>query len=296
MCTVKNQLIPSLCSVDPNFPLHLWDQLLPQALLTLNLLLGSHINPRLSVHAQIHRPFDFNKTPIGPSGMRVAVIETPKVRETWAPHAVDGWYLGPAFGHYRCLITWIIETPTERVSDTVVWFPSKAVMPTASSTESACAAALDLIQALRYQTTVSALTPLVDSEHTALLRLMEIFKSRFPVSEPIPNPNVVPPVPPDLHPSPQLILPIPATVGMPSANPSVAELQSRVAIQSIQPPSPMPATYASKTTNLRQRRLKAKRQCNCQQRGYPSSPPTSHVERAASVPTADVFIPHCHGT
>jgi hypothetical protein len=34
----KNHFIAGLCSVDPNFPLKLWDKLLPQATLTLNLL------------------------------------------------------------------------------------------------------------------------------------------------------------------------------------------------------------------------------------------------------------------
>jgi hypothetical protein len=34
----KNHFIAGMCSTDPNFPLHLWDRLLPQALLTLNLL------------------------------------------------------------------------------------------------------------------------------------------------------------------------------------------------------------------------------------------------------------------
>jgi hypothetical protein len=35
--TFKNHFIVGLCSVDPQFPLHLWDRLLPQAELTLNL-------------------------------------------------------------------------------------------------------------------------------------------------------------------------------------------------------------------------------------------------------------------
>ena len=39
--TFKNHFIAGLCSVDKDFPLHLWDHLLPQALLTLNLLCGS---------------------------------------------------------------------------------------------------------------------------------------------------------------------------------------------------------------------------------------------------------------
>jgi hypothetical protein len=39
--TFKNHFIAGLCSVDKDFPLHLWDRLLPQAILSLNLLRGS---------------------------------------------------------------------------------------------------------------------------------------------------------------------------------------------------------------------------------------------------------------
>jgi len=41
ICTFKNHFIVGLCSTDKQFPLHLWDHLLPQAKLTLNLLHGS---------------------------------------------------------------------------------------------------------------------------------------------------------------------------------------------------------------------------------------------------------------
>jgi hypothetical protein len=46
--TFKNHFIAGLCSVDKNFPMHLWDKLIPQAEITLNLLRGSRINPKLS--------------------------------------------------------------------------------------------------------------------------------------------------------------------------------------------------------------------------------------------------------
>jgi hypothetical protein len=42
--TFKNHFIAGLCSKDPKFPLHLWDRLVPQALLTLNLMRASRIN------------------------------------------------------------------------------------------------------------------------------------------------------------------------------------------------------------------------------------------------------------
>jgi hypothetical protein len=39
--TFKNHFIAGLCTVNKAFPLYLWDKLLPQAELTLNLLRGS---------------------------------------------------------------------------------------------------------------------------------------------------------------------------------------------------------------------------------------------------------------
>ena len=105
--TFKNHFISGLCSADKDFPLHLWDKLLPQAILTLNLLRGSRINPNLSAWAQVHGAFDFNQTPVAPPGTRVLVHEKPTVHATWALHAVDGWYLGPAMHHYRCYRVWL---------------------------------------------------------------------------------------------------------------------------------------------------------------------------------------------
>jgi hypothetical protein len=47
----KNHFIAGLCSTDRDFPLHLWDWLVHQATLTLNLMRGSRINPKLSAWA-----------------------------------------------------------------------------------------------------------------------------------------------------------------------------------------------------------------------------------------------------
>jgi len=48
ICMFNNHFIAGLCSTNKNFPFHLWDKLLLQAKLTLNLLHGSCINPKLS--------------------------------------------------------------------------------------------------------------------------------------------------------------------------------------------------------------------------------------------------------
>ena len=66
--TYKDHLIAGLISCDPNFPLHLWDRLIPHATLPLNLLRPSHLNPRLLAEALLNGTFDFNRTPLAPPG------------------------------------------------------------------------------------------------------------------------------------------------------------------------------------------------------------------------------------
>jgi hypothetical protein len=46
--TFKENFVAGLSLADPAFPLHLWDRLLPQAEITLNLLQTSRLHPQLS--------------------------------------------------------------------------------------------------------------------------------------------------------------------------------------------------------------------------------------------------------
>jgi hypothetical protein len=152
--------------IPTDMPLHLWDKLLPQALITLNLLRGSRMNPKR---------LDFNGTPLAPPGTKVLIHEKPEVRGTWAPHAVDGWYLGPALNHYRCYRVWIHETTSERVVDTLSWLPSYFTLPGASAAEAATAAAQYLIKALLSPPDASPTPTLTDSTRQALYQLADIF-------------------------------------------------------------------------------------------------------------------------
>jgi len=77
MSTFKDHLISGLACLPPSFPLYLWCYLIPQAILTLNLLCSSRINPNLSAHAQLHGAFDFNSTPLAPPGTEVLIHEKP---------------------------------------------------------------------------------------------------------------------------------------------------------------------------------------------------------------------------
>jgi hypothetical protein len=96
----KYHLIAGLCSTDKSFPMHLWDRLLPQAVIKLNTLGTSIINPKLSAATHVYGQYAFNRAPMAPPGTRMIAHETPNMRRTWAPHGKDGWYLGPALEHY----------------------------------------------------------------------------------------------------------------------------------------------------------------------------------------------------
>ncbi len=67
--TFKNHFLLILAGVDAAFPPYLWDLLLPQAELTLNLLQQATLNPRISAWEFSQGPFDFNKNATGTGGM-----------------------------------------------------------------------------------------------------------------------------------------------------------------------------------------------------------------------------------
>jgi hypothetical protein len=115
----KDHLIAGLCSTDKAFPMHLWDSLLPQEILTLNKLITSRINPKIYAATHLDGEYDYNRAPMAPPGTIIIAHETPNHSQTWAPHGQDGWYIGPALEHYRYYRVYINKTRSEWVVDTV---------------------------------------------------------------------------------------------------------------------------------------------------------------------------------
>jgi hypothetical protein len=128
--------------------MHLWDRILPQAVMTLNMLRTSRINPKLSAATHIFGQYDLNRAPMAHPGTRIIAHETPGRRRTWAPHGQDGWYIGPALEHYRCYTVCITKTRSNRIVETVDFFPHKFTLPFPSSHDLATQATADLTHAL----------------------------------------------------------------------------------------------------------------------------------------------------
>jgi hypothetical protein len=108
--TFKEHIIIVLATNNNLCPLQLWDEFLPQVELTLNLIHLSHRNPLISGNHKLYSPFDFNKMPLAPLRTKALVYNDPTTWTSWAPHATDGFYVGPATNHYHCLQFYIPAT------------------------------------------------------------------------------------------------------------------------------------------------------------------------------------------
>jgi hypothetical protein len=121
--TFKEHFVTGLSLVDPDFPLHLLDRLLPQAEITLNLLRTSRLHPQLSAAAHFNGLIDYNKTSFAPPGCNIIMHDKTAKRCTWATHSQHGYSLGPAMHHCRCQKVYISATASERIVYTQVFSP-----------------------------------------------------------------------------------------------------------------------------------------------------------------------------
>jgi hypothetical protein len=159
--------------------MHLWDRLLPQAEITLNLLQTSRLHPQLSAAAHYHGLVDYNNTAFAPPGCKIIAHEKPGKRRTWAPHGQHGYSLGPNMHHYRCQNVYITTTASERIVDTLELFPHNYQMPQLSSTDQLLMAAKDMTDAFRNPHPDVPFASVGDDTIAALADLAAIFKLKL---------------------------------------------------------------------------------------------------------------------
>jgi hypothetical protein len=156
--------------------MHLWDRLLPQAIITLSILRTSIINTKLSASTHIDGQYDYNSASMAPPGTSIIAHETPSRRRTWAPHRKDGWYIGRALEHYRCYTVYINKTRGERVVETVDFPPEKFKLPFLSTQELDTQAAKELTHALLHPQPEGLFFKVGDEQTLALKHLADIFE------------------------------------------------------------------------------------------------------------------------
>jgi hypothetical protein len=191
----KEHFVEGLSSVDLDLPVHLWDLLLPQLEITLNLLRTLRLHPQLSTAAHFNGLIDYNKTSFAPPRFKIiahdnktafapprcTIIahEKPSQRRCWAPRGYPGYSLGPSIHHYRCQNVYITSTSSKRIVDTLEFSPHNSTMPQLSSTDRLLMAANDIMDAFKHPHPDVPLNTVGDNTITALTTLAAIFKRKY---------------------------------------------------------------------------------------------------------------------
>jgi hypothetical protein len=122
----KSHFLSVLAGVANDFPQHLWDSLLLQTEITLNLIWQSNATLTVSAYAHLSGPFDYNKMPLAPMGCEAQIHEKTNNRGTWAYHSVDGWYLFTSPEHY-CTHTCSVKANKSKYHLDIVHFKHKNI-------------------------------------------------------------------------------------------------------------------------------------------------------------------------
>ena len=89
--TFNNQFLTILAGCDKLLPKYQWCQLVPQAVVILNVLQQSRISFKLSTHNQVFGKFNFQQTRLAPLGTKVITHERPDQRKTWHKNSLSGF-------------------------------------------------------------------------------------------------------------------------------------------------------------------------------------------------------------
>jgi hypothetical protein len=148
----KAHFLSVLAGVADNFPPSLWDRLLPQTKITINLIRQSNPTPNVSAYAHLSGPFDYNKMPLAPMGCEAQVHEKTDKCGTWAYHSADGWYLFTSPKHYHTHNCHIEHTKSKQLSDTVQFQHKCITNPTITHANKVMHALADFVKALHGMT------------------------------------------------------------------------------------------------------------------------------------------------
>ena len=177
----KAHFLSVLAGVSADFPLNLWDRLLPQTEITLNLLGQLNATPTVSAYAHLSGPFDYNKMLLAPMGCGAQVHEKTDKRGTWSFHSVDGWYLYTSPEHYRTHVCQVKSTRSERLTDTVQFNHKSITNPTITHADKIMKAMADCINAWK---------GITNSDGSLEMRELEkLVETKAPTSTPTTSPT-----------------------------------------------------------------------------------------------------------
>ena len=145
----KAHFLSVLAGTATSSPPVLWDRLLPQAKVTVNLLRQSNATPNVSAFAHLSGPLDYNKMLLEPMGCEAQVHEKTDKRGIGAYHSVDGWNLATSPEHCCTHLCHIKTTDSERFTDTAQFSHQNITKSTITHAEKIMAAIADCNKAIK---------------------------------------------------------------------------------------------------------------------------------------------------
>ena len=175
-----------------DFPQYLWDLLLPQAELTLNLLRQANVNPKISAWEYFQgAAFQYDATPLGPFGCPVMIHKKTSTQHSWDFQGKEGWSVGVVLEHYRCDRVVAKDTKAEAISDTVEYRHQSITSPTVTPANRILHGIYTLTNAL-----TNAPSAVHDAQLDAITVLRDACQSWAGHSKPTPQQHVRHPSPP----------------------------------------------------------------------------------------------------
>ena len=113
---------------------------------------------------------------MSPPGTQILFHQKRPTHRSWAPHEVEGWYIGPATKHYLCFITYITKTYAEIVSDTVVFLKQQKNIPILNKRDILVDSEVTLTTSLSITPPFGIAPHFRDNQLAALQHLVTIFK------------------------------------------------------------------------------------------------------------------------
>ena len=132
-----------------DFPPSLWDRILPQAEITINLLRQSNATPNILAYTHLSGPFDYNKMPLSPMGISVQVHKKTYKRGTWAYQTANGWNLATSPEHYQKHRCHIKSTNNECFTDTIHFNHKNLTRPNITHADKVMTAISDCAKAIK---------------------------------------------------------------------------------------------------------------------------------------------------
>jgi hypothetical protein len=148
----KAHFLSILAGVANNFSPSLWDRLLPQTEITINLIWQSNATPNILAYAHLSGPFAYNKMLLAPMEYEAQVHEKTNKWGIWAYHLVDGWYLFTSPEHCPTHNCHIKHTKSKQLSNTVQFQHKRITNPTITHANKVMHALANCVKALQGMT------------------------------------------------------------------------------------------------------------------------------------------------